>query len=328
MLRFWSGEQWTDHRSPEHAHMSGTPWRSFSEWFARSFTVAKNRSADSMIISLLLGFPALVLLFGTFFWAFDPVVINRNCDISGISATRLIVLGLAVLVSSLLYGLSQLALSRQMQLGWMNQAEPWSATLSRCVPRLPGLVAVYLAVIFAIIGAAGLVVVLAVAVHPALLLLFLVVVPVVIWASIALAFLPVTAAVAPAGTPLMKTTLAVTKDRWWSAFGRLLALGIVLSILSSILDVITGLLIPGDDGMAGVLAEFETNNEGSSLVCSPVLFADELPSTSLMLIGVAITAITYAIVALPYAAGLSGFYLDAGGPSDPAPGSSTEGSTT
>jgi hypothetical protein len=140
-----------------------------------------------------------------------------------------------------------------------------------------------------------------------LILFYLVMIPVSFWLQVKLAFIPIAAAVAPAGEGALPLSMGLSKGRFWPVFGRLLLLSIILSFAIVPLQMIL---------MPVMMASMPIDSTAAN---DTVSFSEIFVPTAIFTL--VITLFSFVIQIFNYS-GTARLYVDLDGPrNDSGPGS-------
>ncbi len=312
-LRWWDGSTWTQDRTAAAVHEApGNNLRDVGDWLSFTFRVVKERAGHLFTLVVALSLP-VGLLVSFAVWrifrqiSFDLDTNNADFDFNGPSALEWM-FGGAVLVASLVFSMALYgAMQRQTMAAVLERPEPWSKSLTEGLAKAPKLLGNYFLLVLA---AMALVIAISVltAVVPFLGILGFIGLFFMLFVAIARLFLFMPSATcSPAGTPTIKTTLALSKNYAMPMLGRALLLFLILIGISVAGSVITGPFSAG-------VAEIDPNSTRFNFVD---LFGDNYAQFALVqVLSSLINGIGIAVIA----AGTSVVYKDRDGPLDPAIG--------
>lgn len=271
--RYWNGREW-DMSTPvrgSYGHHGGDEYPDVGDWLDRSFRIAYRRWRAVAMISLLTT-PILTIA--------GIIAIDRLADglvisedrVDGWTNDRLAVAVPLLFVAILFSAIGGIALTSLMlravdddQRETRTFASEFRAArraLWAGVTTLPRAVGwALVAVAAALLGVLVLILVVA-ALGDLTILVILVLFPLMVWLALRWAFV-VTAIVDGPGNPFSRST-TVVRGRWWSTLGRLLLIGIVMWLVSVVIQSIGGLISgQGANPFGGGGAEFQFGDDGS-----------------------------------------------------------------
>lgn len=287
------------------------------EWLDRSFRSAYRRWRAVLALALLTA-PAISICTNVAIDRLaDGVVITQD-GVEGWTNDRLptvVVLGAIVVVLSIVGGLAMYRLMLD-EIDHRDAAEPADGrsvvseigaalgSLLRGLLATPRAVGWTLLLVVAAAAAVMVVGLFAVAAGPAAIVVVLVLLPLVVFLAIRWAFY-ITAAVDGPGNPFTRSA-DVSRGRWWSTLGRLLLLGIIVWLISLVIQLFGALI--GSDGFSGLGSgtTFEIDSDGNF---DPIVLDDEISITvwgtvvgivTSVLASVLVTSVAAAATALLY----------------------------
>ena len=231
-LRYWAGTAWSDHRAPKQPAPPATAsaLSDLGSWLGQTFELPIRRAKP--IAALLAAGIAVIWLTTVVLVQIWDDLLYLDGDWSGFSwgkvALSAVVALVGILASTVIY-LAEARIIHDARLGVHPSLGDAVRAGVRALPRTIGwsllLVATFLAImlIVAILGviSGGFVVV-----------VILALIPVAVWAGVKLSFL-LTAFVVPVPdrNPL-QASAEVSRDRFWSVFGRLILLSVIVFAIS------------------------------------------------------------------------------------------------
>lgn len=275
-VRWWDGEQWTDHVErnpmavpagpPPPAGPPGVPQylagtqplvgqnRPIGQWLNETFSLIGSRIGHIFTLAVVLGLvPNLVhaaALYTTFREArlFLPAN-NGDPVFEGVSSTGLLTITATMIVTMLLGLVLWAAIGRQIQLERTGEPEIWSASLGPAFARVLRVFGVQLGLWLLLIVGLAVMIILSVAVDPGTLLLTIpLFIGGAIYLGVRLALAVTAATVGPRGTSSFSNSFRLTKGRFGMMFGRLMVLAILLFMGSLILSVLTQVILGAFQG--------------------------------------------------------------------------------
>lgn len=286
--RYWDGRAWDLSAMPTTAAPFGggsaDDFPDVGDWLDRGFRAAYRRWRAVLVLALLTAPITSVCTNLAIDRAADGVVISDD-SIDGWTNDRLpivIVLAAVAIIVSIIGGLAMY----RLMLDTIDGHEPSSLTfgaeagaairsLGGGLAAMPRAIGWSLVLGLALVGVVLVMAVLALGAGALVLLGVLVLIPVAIFLAIRWAFF-VTALVDGAGNPFTKSS-AVSRGRWWPTFGRLLLLGIILWLISLVIQIIATVLGGGGFGGFGGGTTFEVNSDGTF---ETIVLDDELQITT------------------------------------------------
>lgn len=275
-VRWWDGEQWTDHvernpmavpaSPPPPAGPPGTPQyvigpqplapknRPVGEWLNETFSLIGARIGHIFTLAVVLGLvPNLVhaaALYTTFREAtlFLPAN-NGEPTFEGVTSTGLLTITATMIITMLLGLVLWAAICRQIQLERTGEPEVWSASIGPAFARALRVFGVQLGMWLLFIIGLAVMIFLSYAVDPGTLLvtipLFIVG---VIYLGVRLSLAVTAATVAPRGVSSFTNSFSLTKGRFGMMVGRVVVLSILLLMGSLILSVLTQVVLGAFQG--------------------------------------------------------------------------------
>lgn len=273
--RYWDGRVW-DLSPPGTGARSADEYPDVGEWLDHSFRHAYRRWRAIIPLALITSF--LPTLFG--FLALDRLIeglVIVDDEVEGWTDDRLPMVVTYFAVAAVLTIVGTLALSRLLldtvdgeTTGDSTSDELRSAGRSlasalRALPRAIGwsLLLVGGAALLALAG-----IVIGVAVPPLGIILLVVSIPFVCWLAIKWAFL-LMALIDRRGEPFTRSS-RVSTGRWWTTLGRLLLLGIIIWLISLVIQIVAAVVTGGDYAAFGTGSDFQTSRSSD-----PVVLDDE-----------------------------------------------------
>lgn len=245
--RWWDGRQWHE-RWLSDSHSTGDRFAEVGDWLGRSFSVALRRwKAVAVATALTTGLGSVLALAG-FAYLFDGVVIFED-EVVGWSSDRLPLAIALFTIGIVLTMVGTLAIAALMlrtvdrdeqggDVGAEASAAWWS--IRRGFTVLPRAIGWSALLMLAVLAVMAVLIVVAVVVLPLGILLILAAVLTFPYVVVRLAFM-VQAIVDKPGNPFRRS-FEVSRDRFWPTFGRLLLLGVLVWLISIVVQAISGLL--------------------------------------------------------------------------------------
>jgi hypothetical protein len=275
--RYWDGRQW-DLSSPVHGarSLSGSgDYPDVGEWLDRGFRSAYRRWRAAAIVALLTAPVTTVAGYYALDRFASGVVITED-SIEGWTNDRIgpaVALSLVAILASAIGGLAL----TWLMLRSVDDDTPERPTLSTelvaagrallaAITALPRAVGWFLLLAGAVAAATLTVVVLAVLAGPLALLALLAILPFGVWLAVKWAFVAL-AIMDRRGNPFPRSS-ATSTGRWWSTLGRLLLLGIVMWLISLVIQLL-GTLVAGGGFSAfggGLTIEVDSNGHFDPIV--------------------------------------------------------------
>ncbi len=328
--RYWDGQTWTEHTHEAPFHIPSAPQPEYGpdqvndigDWLARSFRVLF-ANAMPVFILLLIGLIPGMLSFYLIAQAIDGVSLSLDDGtFSGVSAAAILfgIAGMLVAaVASVAIGLAQSHLLHRGHLGLATSVGHSLGAGLKGTPRYIGWsIVIGLAVIAAFIGGI-LVVVLGGLVHPAVAVLFGVVLVFgviigLVWLWVKASFLNVSSVVGPPGESALRESFDRSVGRFWPVFGRLLILGLIGLAVGTVISSIAA---------PGYLNGFEVGADGTPALggvpvedLDEIVFTDLIPYDVDFLLATVISSLLNGMVALFSRSGVTALYADLDGPHD------------
>lgn len=305
-VRYWDGEEWTDHYAPPPPEYGSGRFGDIGTWLGNSFRAI---GADGLPV-LAFAFVWTVVV-TTIFWIFmrwafvDLVYDNEEIDGEWFTVTWRFIVGLVVAI--LAEGISFLVLNRFMQRSHMGADPSLGEAMSHAMTRLGAWVRATILIGLGIAVAATVYAVVVALVPDLFLLLTLLLIAFALWAFVKLMFVAATIVAAPPGTPPIRTSANVSKGKFWAVLGRVVLLSLILGVGGLVWGGIFGGLEQPLDQEALVTLE-----AGDRLEFSTILprFPDYLPA---ILVGAVASAFTALITTSAYMR----LYLDSGAAIEP-----------
>jgi hypothetical protein len=282
--RYWDGREWDLSSTPTTVAPFGRgaadDYPDIGEWLDRSFRSAYRRWRAVLALAVLTAPIISICTNIAIDRLADGLVISED-GVDGWTNDRLptvIVLGAIVAVVSIVSGLAMY----RLMLDAIDGDDPDDTTVAaeiraalfalwRGLVATPRAVGWSLLLGLALVAAALVVALFAVAAGPAALVVVLVLLPLVVFLAVRWAFF-VTAVVDGPGNPFSRSS-EVSRGRWWSTLGRLLLLGIIVWLISLVIQLL-GALIGGDSFSGlGSGSTFEIDSNGEF---DPIVLDDEI----------------------------------------------------
>ena len=305
-MRYFDGETWSNHfHEPGKLPDVGT-------WLNTTFSALAAHWQGAMGLAFVTAFVGNLITWLVFRSVFaDVAVINDELVNFNSSAVPLLLL--AVIVNVLLQGLIWLSLSRYMQRAHFQANPTVGEALAHGLRRLPRFVGALLLIFAAVVGIVFIVVVLGL-VTPALavLAIFGLIVGGV-WAVVKLAFIAPAAVAAPTSHSIIRTSAAVSTDRFWPILGRILMFALVLPLAANVVTAVFGKY--GSVIDTQIVAEmFDTTN--ASQVFVDTQLRDLFPGPGTFFVAAVVSSLIGAVTTLISVSAVMRLYLDSGAPSD------------
>ncbi len=286
------------------------------EWLRASFRVAWRKLGICFALTMLGILPFLIVPVLVVLALFDLDLTGDQVQgFGGADVVLLIIAGLAALAGMVWFGVTVIAQYRVLYDAHRDRSIGIGAALAVGRRNIWRLVVAYL--IIYLLSIAALIAFFAIvallffvaagasfdspesleAVGPLLNLINLITVPVTLWLSVKLAFVPVAAAVAPQGQGLIRLSMGVSDGRFWAVLGRVLLLSLVMVAVIFPLQILFVVLV----GLGAVAL----GTSGDSSIAFVVLLA--------MFGGLLFGVVLY-FAQIMQASGLSRLYADLGGP--------------
>lgn len=238
--RYYDGEQWTDHYAPAAGATPAEAWDtprdgdSFSTGQGLTDVGSMMSAAWSALMKRVGSLIGLTIAVGVI--SAILVAILAGVAVGSGSAGITIVIGIVVgLLIVAAYAAYQLIVARvflaEHQGTTLSIADAWDQTKGRIVPFLGTVIGIGIVCIVAL----GIIGAIFAAISPVLFILFL---PIFAFLWVKLGFIPTAAAATSSGS-ILEGSLAVSKDRFWPIFGRLIVLALVAIVWSLIMQVVT-----------------------------------------------------------------------------------------
>lgn len=312
-LRYWDGEQWTQHRHT-HGKLSD-----IGGWLSATFNVGFEKFVPSFIVHAIVAIPTSVALISLLVWAIGDLTFIPDNDLSnfedfsdlggefvGLEGGRFAIAAGVGIVAILAQAVVWMVISRLMQVAHQQREETLGTSVRHSLGRAPhflGASAMLIAGAFVGLVLIGLVT----AASPGFgLLLILASVPLAIFVAVKLCFLTVAAVASPDGRNLIRLSAERSKGRFWAIFGRVLLLVVSLTIAGAMLGAVTGFFT---DPVVSNSVDFIDGAD-------PIVFRDLFPSASALVFSSVVGALVRSLTAIFSVSGFTRLYLDAGGPTD------------
>jgi len=333
-LRYWDGTTWTEHvhvpeapppplptppgqppfTQPAIGHESGRyrgrGVNDIGEWIRESFKVAFKKLAPCAGLLVIGVLPWIVVVAVAVPAISGMSIVNDQLEgFGGTNAALLGVAGLLAIVAMLWGAVVYLAVYVVLHEGHRGRSVGIGQSLAVGRRRLGRLLVTYL-IMAAIVVAAlavfgGIVVALLATVSDAVIVLivalYVIMLPVSFWLQVKLAFIPIAAAVAPAGTGLIRLSMRLSNDYFWPVLGRILLLGILASVVMFPIQIMFA-------AVSGFVAD-AVDDDGSAAITS----------AGFVVVAVLLAAVVAAamfVMQLFVASGMTRMYRDLGGPAD------------
>lgn len=314
-LRWWDGSTWTQDRAAAEANVpSGNGLRDVGDWLSVTFRIVKERAGHLFTLVVALSLPVGLVLSYAMWQVFQDLRFSFDSDLESVEFSGpdqgIWILFGAALVASFVFSMTlYAAMQRQAMSALLERPEPWSKSFKEGLGKAPKLLASYLVLTLIAVGAVVILSMLAFVNGP-LFLLGLLALLFAAFAAIGRLFLFVpSAACSPAGTPTIRTTLALSKGFTMPFLGRALLLFLIFIGIG-----IAGSIITAPLGQGFGAEPFDPN---TTVLDFGEILGNNFPQFALaQVISSFVNAIGVAIAA----AATSVIYSDRGGPIDPAIG--------
>ena len=279
--RYWDGRAW-DLTTPASGFVPADTdeFPDIGDWLDRSFRTAYRRWRAVSLIALLTAPITTVASYVAIDRLADGLVITDD-SVEGWTSGRLPIVIALFVVGILASAIGGLAMARLL-LDTVDGEQPGSTgdeiragfrSLGRALATLPRAVGWGLVFAAGFAAVALVAVVLIALVPPLAILLILVALPVGVWLGIKWAFVVVAIVDGP-GAPFGRSS-EISRGRWWSTFGRLLLLGIIMWLISLVIQTVGTIATGGGFGGfgSGGTTTIEIDGDGSF---DPIVLDDEL----------------------------------------------------
>lgn len=234
-LRYWDGQQWTEHRSAGHGGVAAVAasgrLSSVGSWLQASFTALWDRRVP-IAIFVAVSVALWMVLGAVASWAVGDIVWTADDGWSGVDSGRFVVAGIAFGVNLVIGFVLYLAVIDQALWGRLGEQRTAGASFGAGLRALPRAIGWSLVLMLGSIGAIFVIAVLAV-ITPALGVIAVIAAAVaLVWLYVKLAFFFV-ACVAPIpGKNVLAASAEVSRKRFWAVFGRLIVLALISGAVS------------------------------------------------------------------------------------------------
>ncbi|MDH3680784.1 MAG: DUF2510 domain-containing protein [Acidimicrobiia bacterium] len=241
---------------PADQFVAGRGLGDVGDWLSTTFNRLFERIAPMAI--LLYGVPVVGFIVFALIgrWLIAGIRITNadapgGGDISGLAGSRFLALFVVGIAALLVAGVCWLAANHQMYAAHAGQAQPLGASVTTGLRRLPrtigwGLVMLALILVVYVVMVLALIAILAASfgidgdgnpfVALLLLPLGLVFLVIAVWLWVKLAFWGIALAVGPGGTNPFSASWSLSRDRFWSVFGRLLLLFVIVWLIGTVFN--------------------------------------------------------------------------------------------
>lgn len=309
-MRYFDGEVWTN-----HVHRPGE-LGNIGRWLGNTFTILGAHGLPAFLIALVtsLGGSGITLV-GISLSVADLEI--RDGVLEGLDVTAGLLMVGGLIVAMLWQGLGWIALNRYLQRAHSHDAPSITEAANRAFERFPALLGYALMVAAALMSLAVVITVAGlVSVALAVLLIFLMV-PLGIFAFVKLGFVLQALAAAPTGTNWIRSSAALSSNRFWGVFGRLLLLTLIVGVATNIFSAFFGGGSPVDQEALGTLIDVDL--ESGDFTVDSFDFRDLIPSGGAAVLFVIVSSLLGAAGSVVSSSGTMRLYLDAGGESELAP---------
>jgi hypothetical protein len=279
--RYWDGRQW-DLTSPMlgASQASSDDFPDIGDWLDRSFRSAFRRWRATSVIALLTTPITTVASYVAINRLSDGIVITDD-SIEGWTNDRLAPAIVLLVVATVASAIGGLALTRLMldeidgnvrddsTIG--SEVAAGGRALATALRVLPRAIGWLLVLLGGVLVAALVLVVIGAVAGPLVVLVAFVLAPLGIWLVVKWAFIVFAIVDAP-GDPFARSSVT-SSGRWWSTLGRLLLLGIVIWMISLIIQVIGSVASGGGLSGFGGGTTIEVDQDGNF---DPIYLDDEL----------------------------------------------------
>ena len=300
--RYWDGRAW-DLSTPAFGF---TPtdtddFPDIGDWLDLSFRSAYKRWRAVSLIALVTAPITTAASYLAIGRLADGLVITSDA-VEGWSSDRLPLVIVLFVVGMLASAIGGLGMARLL-LDTVDGEQPGSTgdeiaagfrALGRGLATLPRAIGWFVVLMAAVVAATLVAIVLIALVPPLAILLILVGIPFGVWLGIKWAFVLVAIIDRP-GAPFARSS-EVARGRWWSTFGRLLLLGIIMWLISLLIQTVGTIATGGGFGGFGsagtTTIEIDSNGD-----FDPVVLDDELDFGWWFIVVTSITSILGTILA-------------------------------
>lgn len=309
-MRYFDGEVWTNHfHEPGKLPDIGT-W--LNTTFSGLFAYWPGALALAFVTAFLGNLVTWLVLRNVFA---DVAVIDD--EFVNFSSSKVPLIIIAVIANILLQSIIWLALSRYMQRAHFQANPTVGDALAHGLKRLPRFLGAMLVIL-----AAGFGLVFVIALITAIsgilgVLALLATVVLLVWALVKLAFVVPAAVAAPSSASVIRTSMAVSTDRFWPIFGRVLMFVLVLPLAGNLVTTAFGRYGSIINGQAA--AEMLDTSGGSTVFVDTQL-RDLFPSAGTFVIAAIVASLISAVTTLISTSAAMRLYLDSGAPSELASG--------
>lgn len=282
-LRYWDGERWTDNHAP-----AVTGLRNIGDFLTAAFTTAWKRAASAAWLWATLQVPLAIVSALIVAWALNPIRVTGyregDFDVEGVSAMRLVLMGIALLFSLVAYGGFTNALRHQMFHAHRGHKIPWATSAVEGVRRVPRWIgwglAAFLA-IFAVMAVFGAMVagVIIAGVWGIAFLIVPVGIAVMFYVGVRLYFTLSAIAVAPTGSNPLSISWNAVKGVFWPVLGRVLLWAIIASVIGSVFNTVVSQLTSAS--LVNAFNDFEIVDNPNGIGADVILDGRSLESVGL-----------------------------------------------
>ena len=257
--RYWDGREWdlsTPARAGADVDHASDEFPAIGDWLDRAFRVAYRRWKSLAILALITAPASTALSYLAIIRAFDGLVIEGD-EVTGWTNDRIPAVTVMLLLAVVIGAIGSLAVSVLMlravdgdEISDGSVGQEWSAvvrTIGQTIRILPRAIGWFLALMAGIAGVGVGFAVVAVAAPAGAVLLAFAAIPLLVWLAIKWSFAGVAVIDRP-GNPFTRSG-KVCQGRWWRTFGRLLLIGIIVWLVSVIVQTPGSLATGG--GFAG-----------------------------------------------------------------------------
>lgn len=234
-LRYWDGQQWTEHRSAGHGGVAAVTasgrLSSVGSWLQASLNTLWDRRVP-IAIFVVLSVALWMVLGAVTAWAVGDIVWTADDGWTGVESGRFVVAGIAFGANLVIGFVLYLAVIDQALWGRLGEQRTAGASFGAGLRALPRVIGWSLVLMLGSIGAIFVIAVLAV-ITPALGVIAAIAAAVaLVWLYVKLAFFFV-ACVAPIpGKNALAASAEVSRNRFWAVFGRLIVLALISGAVS------------------------------------------------------------------------------------------------
>ena len=272
--RYWNGSEWDLSTpiagGPDAGGNDAEDFPDVGDWLDRSFRVAYRRWKALAFLGVITAQSSTALAYMAIDRGVDGLVLEGD-ELSGWTSDRLPAV-IALLAAAIVIGaIGSLAVNVLMlravdgdDSSSGSMGDEWSSALRaiggtlRVLPRAIGWLLVLMA---GVAAASAALVLLALVAAPLVILLLFVAIPFIVWIAIKWSFAVVSVVDRP-GNPFPRSS-RVSDGRWWRTFGRLLLIGIIVWLISVVIQTAGSLATGSGFGGLGGGAQITVDDDGS-----------------------------------------------------------------